>query len=774
MQNRFSLEFPRHIAKVYGGLDVLAFECEEALDAPYRLSIEVTSADSGLDLAGLINQTATFAMSPEKDVFGINALDDTPRVWHGVVREAAKLRSTAQETLYRLTIAPRLAKLADFTTSRLFQNQSVPEIVGALLRKHGFTGADFSFQLTREYQALEYVTQFCESDLGFVQRLLAQVGLFFTFEQGKNTEQLIVADNLEGYSRNALMGVDYRENGGLESSAREAVTQLHISHRTMHQKTLRKNYNYRDSSATLAAEAGFNGQMKAANGVNYAWGDSDFRTQAEGDLVAKLRQERSVAMQCFSIGNSNLTHARPCEVLRLNNFPHAEAPHGWLIIKVGHKASRSSSYVNDFEAIPCDRVWRPEVLPVPKITGTLPAKVSAAAAEESFYATIDEIGRYRVKLPFDLDTWNPGGDSRPVRFAKAYAGSHYGIHFPLHSSVEVALGFTNGDPNRPYIAHVLHDSNHADHVNNQWSTRNVIRTWGKNKLRMEDYKGKEHVKLATEYHKTQLNLGHLVDAKREQRGEGFELRTDGWGVVRGAKGLFLSADSQSGAIGQTRDMAAAKKQLEAANEQTQNLRQAAETAGAELADVQAQIASYKSAIEDLKGAGLLASAPAGMALTTAQTLHLNAGATLAATAGQNITWSAVKNLVAMAGQAIGFFAVKAGIKLIANQGKIQIQAQHSTLELASQLDMSMTSSGGVISLASKNGIVLGCGGGYIKIHPSGEVEIGSTVKLTIKANMDSPGPASLDLPLPAFTEAICKECLAKAQAEGAAIVGGKS
>jgi type VI secretion system secreted protein VgrG len=216
-------------------------------------------------------------------------------------------------------------------------------------------------------------------------------------------------------------------------------------------------------------------------------------------------------------------------------------------------------------------VWRPEVLPVPKITGTLPAKVSAAAAEESFYATIDEIGRYRVKLPFDLDTWNPGGDSRPVRLAKAYAGSHYGIHFPLHSSVEVALGFTNGDPNRPYIAHVFHDSNHEDHVNNQWSTRNVIRTWGKNKLRMEDYKGKEHVKLATEYNKTQLNLGHLVDAKREQRGEGFELRTDGWGVVRSAKGLFLSADLQSGAIGQTRDMAAAKSQIDAANLLTKNL-----------------------------------------------------------------------------------------------------------------------------------------------------------------------------------------------------------
>lgn len=62
------------------------------------------------------------------------------------------------------------------------------------------------------------------------------------------------------------------------------------------------------------------------------------------------------------------------------------------------------------------------------------------------------------------------------------------------------------------------------------STRNVIRTPTNNKLRMEDKRGEEHIKLSTEYGgKTQLNLGHNVDAIRKLRGEGFELRTDSWG-----------------------------------------------------------------------------------------------------------------------------------------------------------------------------------------------------------------------------------------------------
>lgn len=44
-------------------------------------------------------------------------------------------------------------------------------------------------------------------------------------------------------------------------------------------------------------------------------------------------------------------------------------------------------------------------------------------------------------------------------------------------------------------------------------TRNVLRTPANNKLRMEDRRGEEHIKLATEYGKTQLNSGHLVDSQ---------------------------------------------------------------------------------------------------------------------------------------------------------------------------------------------------------------------------------------------------------------------
>lgn len=93
--------------------------------------------------------------------------------------------------------------------------------------------------------------------------------------------------------------------------------------------------------------------------------------------------------------------------------------------------------------------------------------------------------------------------------------------------------------------------------------RNVLRTPANNKIRLDDERGKEHIKVSTEYGgKSQLNLGHLVDAGKQQRGEGFELRTDLWGAVRAKKGIFISADAQDKAQGQVLDMQAAIAQLE--------------------------------------------------------------------------------------------------------------------------------------------------------------------------------------------------------------------
>ncbi|PLM80457.1 type VI secretion system tip protein VgrG, partial [Klebsiella variicola] len=138
--------------------------------------------------------------------------------------------------------------------------------------------------------------------------------------------------------------------------------------------------------------------------------------------------------------------------------------------------------------------WRPPLLPRPKVTGTMTARVTSAKAND-IYAWQDASGLYRVKFDADREDKGQGQESMPVRLAKPYGGDVYGFHFPLIQGTEVAIAFHEGDPDRPYIAHALHDSRHVDPVTEKNSTRNVIRTPANNKLRMEDKRGKEHLSL---------------------------------------------------------------------------------------------------------------------------------------------------------------------------------------------------------------------------------------------------------------------------------------
>ncbi|EMM8896699.1 type VI secretion system Vgr family protein, partial [Klebsiella pneumoniae] len=193
-----------------------------------------------------------------------------------------------------------------------------------------------------------------------------------------------------------------------------------------------------------------------------------------------------------------------------------------------------------------------------------------------------------------------------VRQSRPYAGDTYGLHLPLLAGTEVAIGFEDGNPDRPYIAGVLHDSAHGDHVTIRNDKRNVLRTPANNKIRLDDERGKEHIKLSTEYGgKSQLNLGHLVDSDRRPRGEGFELRTDSWGAIRAQKGIFISADGQVQAQGQVLDMEPAVSNLAEAREQMMSISGDAQKATANPADLQAQITLLEQQLTDLKKSVLL-------------------------------------------------------------------------------------------------------------------------------------------------------------------------
>ncbi|WP_047606998.1 DUF2345 domain-containing protein, partial [Rahnella aquatilis] len=339
-----------------------------------------------------------------------------------------------------------------------------------------------------------------------------------------------------------------------------------------------------------------------------------------------------------------------------------------------------------------------------------------------------------------------------VRQARPYAGDTYGMHMPLLAGTEVAIAFEDGNPDRPYIAHVLHDSAHGDHVTIQNYKRNVLRTPSNNKLRLDDERGKEHIKLSTEYGgKSQLNLGHLVDSGKQQRGEGFELRTDSFGAIRADKGIFISADGQPKAQGKVLEMQPAISLLKGAQDQMQAISTDAQTALANSSDLQTQINLLQQNLAELKQAVLLLSAPKGIALSSGEHLQMSASDNLIATVGKNADISVAKNFFIGVGNTLSIFVRKLGMKLIANQGPITVQAQNDLMELLARKAITITSTEDEIKITAKKKITLNAGGSYITLDEN-KIESGTAGEYLTKAgNYGRHEKATLDTEMPTLS-----------------------
>lgn len=469
------------------------------------------------------------------------------------------------------------------------------------------------------------------------------------------------------------------------------------------------------------------------------------------NFYARLGHERYLAEQVRITGNSTDATLAPAQVLTITDSLPPTLPallrNPVLLTCVGFSASRKDALQVVLKGVPYSEVicWRPPLLPRPKITGTMTARVTSAK-EGDIYAWQDASGMYRVKFDADRDDKNPGQESMPVRLAKPYSGDAYGFHFPLIQGTEVAIAFEEGDPDRPYIAHALHDSRHVDHVTDKNGTRNVIRTPANNKLRMEDKRGEEHIKISTEFGgKTQLNLGHNVNASRKLRGEGAELRTDDWISIRGGKGIFISADMQPQAQGKMLDMNEAIRQLEQALSLARSMAKAATAANATQGDISCQ-QRLNSSLTDLTAPGMLLHAPDGIGMVSARALRIASGSeSVGIMSGDNTDISAGQSFTVVAEGAVSLLSRNQGMQLLAAKGRVNIQAQSDDLSMSSQQNLDIQSSEGKVTVSANQELILACGGAYIKLS-GGNIELGCPGQILLKStNMQKMGPTSLDI-----------------------------
>ncbi|VGH18489.1 type VI secretion system tip protein VgrG [Klebsiella pneumoniae] len=699
--------------------DVLRFYGREALSEPFSWDIEFTTLQANIPPEQVLMKYASLRMRGGKKV-------------HGMVTRLEWLSTSKDQSHYRLTLSSRLALLGYTRQCAVFQNQSVPEVVEQVLRKHGLQGPDFDFRLERTYPPREIITQWRETDLQFIRRILSEVGIYWRTEMDDTREldTYIFADSQLNYRFDVRL--PYSEPSGLFDGAAESVWDVRTWHNIATGTVTTRDYNYRtattpmDATVSVRSDAVTTGEhYRYAAPYREAGDDASPEPETEsGAFYARLHHERELNKSARIHLFSNAAHLTPGQVLEPQGDVITALEEGVVLTLVTYRGGRDSRLHVSVWGLPYTEryCFRPAEIPRPEIHGTLPARIESREKND-IYAHLDGQGRYRVKPDFDREGTEPGYGYLWLRMAKPYAGETLGWHTPLIDGTEVAIAFSNGDIDLPYIASALHDSEHPDHVNRDNHTRNVLRTPANNKLRMEDRRGEEHIKLATEYGRTQLNSGHLVDSQGQHRGQGAELRTDEWGTIRAGKGLFVSADAQAKAQGEALDRNAALKEIDRLNQQLQQLEMAAEQAQALKADVDSQIAMFEQRLKPLNEA-LLISAPEGMALTSGEHLQMTATKNVAINAGGDISAGVMGNMTALAGEKLGLFARTGQLSVKSGEGPVEVQAQNASLRLFAEKKLTLSSAND-ISFAGKKRITLIGGGSYLKLE-AGKVEYGTT------------------------------------------------
>ena len=525
--------------------EVVSFTGSESLSRLYRFDVTLVSENAELDLEKVIHSRATLTILREKGNIRFN----------GILSAFQQMQAVNNQVYYRATLTPALWRHTLTFHNQIFLDKTAPEIIEATLKDCGLTSLDFEFRLASTYTfpKRDYVCQYGESHFSFISRWMEREGIYFYFEQNDDRERLIVTNTamIHGVMTEGEK-MNYSPVSGLDEESREEVIKSFIcTQNILPAKVTLKDYNYMKPSLELSAEA-----IVSENGIGdvYIYGEN-FALPEEGNHLAGIRADELKCRGKVFHGESLIPFLRPGYKFKLERHYRKDFNTTFLTTEIQHSgkqefyltsgltketSERESSpyYSNTFKAILTTTQFRPErITDKPRFSGTISANIDAEGSSQ--YAEIDEYGRYKVRMPFDLSDAKGGKGSYWLRMAQPYAGKEHGMHFPLHKETEVLLTFIDGDPDRPIISAAIPNLLTASPVTSANSTQNRINTAGGNKIHFEDQQGGQRIQFETPHANTWLRMGAPNDppgddddhkTKKEleyEKKDGFKVHTDG-------------------------------------------------------------------------------------------------------------------------------------------------------------------------------------------------------------------------------------------------------
>lgn len=488
---------------------------EQLSDGGFVLHVDALSDDAHIPLKALIGQPVQVKLQ--------TALGrDEHRVWCGLVSQARFEGANGGFARYRLRVEPWLALLRQRRDSYAFQDLSVIEIIDSVFGDYNGQGAvapqwRWEVKDRDTYAKRSLTIQYRETDYAFIERLLAEEGLFYWVEHEAGdgepgTHTVVIADHNGAFETGPQASVKFQRADATET---EDTIQAWRQSRTWRTNAVRlATWDYR---AMQARKASAQVDDKLPNAMELA--DSDYPGQylfEDGDQGDRLAHNALAAQrlrQSLYEGEGTVRTLAPAQRFTLTGHwgPSQGAGADFVVLRIRHDArnnfdeslgravaqalgaagesqdDEADFYRNRFEAIAASLEYRPSTRdghgarlhPRPTVHGAQTALVVGAA--DPVHTDRD----HRIKIQFHWQRGSAssnrqdhpaGADNAPasdalgtwVRVAEPVAGSDWGGHFVPRLGQEVLVQFLHGDIDRPVVVGALYNGAGAENAaNNQ-------------------------------------------------------------------------------------------------------------------------------------------------------------------------------------------------------------------------------------------------------------------------------------------------------------------
>ncbi|AFT87933.1 type VI secretion system Vgr family protein [Paraburkholderia phenoliruptrix] len=747
--------------------DMVKFRVRGGFCKDYTADVTVTSSQLDLDGKQYVGRRAGLQIDERvavPSVSYVKPVDHEAATFNGVITRIERIGVSRDEATYRLRIEPRFAALCKrIVKSDTFKDVTLQEMIRqALVDRKNFHAVDVEFQIEGLLEKMEEVVMYEESLWNFITRHCRRKGVFWFYKQGRGKsgqlDTIVFANNPRAYIRS--IDVPLIPDSGLSAGCHEAVLSLNDA-RTLVPATIELyERNYRTPDAPLRATANVSSEADDRSVFGQVSRSAEFHlTQQQGEALSETRRDEQIARQVTLSGTTNALGIAPGVVMKTTNVKVPRAEYGFVITSMVMKGSRTKPAYARFKAMPAHLTYRPK-FDYERDWRFLKGPVVGVVTtfDSTPYGCMDEHGRYPVLPKFLQGAGNTDRQLLKLRLVRVSSSDQGGLHSPLLPGTEVLLEGAHADVDRMHITGALHDYAHRDPVRGTDALYSYA-IWRSPLLGAEvvfnDLKGKESARLATVYSQSAVNLGYLLNGKKLPRGTGYEATTQAWATIRAAKGLFFSADAAAGADTPHLDMPAAVAQLKAALQRVTDLASATTQAGADPADRATQ-SSLLDGLNQLRDAGLLASAPGGMAFVTPKSMQHSAGQNAIVTAGQDMDVSVVQRLRMSVGGMISLCAHKLGINLTAAKGKFTASALTDGMDLFAKQQVRVASESADVQVSAKSKIALNSGGASLEIE-GGNMTFHCPGSFTIKAtSFTFVGPDNVPTRLPSLPKSSLK------------------